>query len=697
MRASRVRLGLRFPAGLESPAATSVLDNFSGLPLGTELVAELVAGENRIAHFLWVPAALRASVESMLRGAIPSLRTQAVESVEAGTATVALKFFIPTPALMQVDGATAISRTLLAGLSNLHAGDEVALRWALRMGAPHRRDRVEPATREAKDLDRAWRRKTAQSGMQVAGLLVVRSASVGRARMLAAHVESVIRSRRGLAGVVRVTRGRANRSLTALPRAGRTSGWLSSAELLGLLGWPIGPDVPPGVTVGAARELLASPDVPRERGRRLFIARDTRGERAVVLSPTAATHHVVIIGPSGAGKTVQLAGGILSDIAAGHAGIFVDPKGDAVDTITQRVRPEQAGRVVVLDAGDDSRAVPALDVLHAGDPDLAADVLVRTLRAMFPDWGIRSETFGRLGIRTLCELPGATLADLGRLFADDAYRRRAVAALSDSFLNDSWRSYEALSPGAKIEVVQAPLNRMMALLARPRVRRVLASPKPKLDLAELIAERRFLLVSLAPGALGDAAPLIGSALMLATWAAIEARVSIPPEQRHLVNLYIDELATVANGLPSNLELLAERARGLGASLTVAMQSLGRIPEPIRSSLVQNSATLITFRSGALEAPTIARELPGLSADDLMALGQYEVAARVGIGAGSAVRVITGRTEPLPPPAGLAGTIRDASAERYGTPPDPDPTPSEATGPHPEEPSDGSLGVERRHP
>ena len=39
---------------------------------------------------------------------------------------------------------------------------------------------------------------------------------------------------------------------------------------------------------------------------------------------------------------------------------------------------------------------------------------------------------------------------------------------------------------------------------------------------------------------------------------------MPPEHRHLVNIYVDELATVVNGMPSDIELAAERARGLGA-------------------------------------------------------------------------------------------------------------------------------------
>jgi hypothetical protein len=211
---------------------------------------------------------------------------------------------------------------------------------------------------------------------------------------------------------------------------------------------------------------------------------------------------------------------------------------------------------------------------------------------------------------------------------------------------------------------------VMALLSRPRVRAVLANPEPKLDVARLLAERKFLLVSLAPGALGEASTLIGSAVMFAVWSAIEARVALPPEQRHLINLYVDELATLTNGLPNSFELIAERARGLGAGLTVALQTLGRIPEPTKSAVLGNSATFITFRAPAEEATSVARQLPGISPQDVQSLGRFEVAARVGTGIGSAVSVVTGRTEPLPPETGQAERIRDHSALVYGSPAQP---------------------------
>src|ERR1019366_8176640 len=101
----------------------------------------------------------------------------------------------------------------------------------------------------------------------------------------------------------------------------------------------------------------------------------------------------------------------------------------------------------------------------------------------------------------------------------------------------------------------------------------------------------------------------------------------------------------------------------------------------------------TFRAGATEASTIARDLPGISAADLMALGRFEVAARVGTGAGSAVSVVTGRTELLPPKTGQAEAIRDRSALAYGS------VPSKPSADHEEQPSapdDGDLvGARRR--
>lgn len=664
MRASRVRLSVRYPQHLDPGVAVAALNALGGSPSTSELVVELAAHDGSIAHAVWVPAADSSSVQSLLGGVIGSVRTTQAPASPDAAATLSLRLFIPTPTVLSGDNAASASRALLAGLAGLRSGERVIVRWALRPGSPRPRRKADvDADAGAKEINAAWRRKMMLPGFTVSALVLIR-ASKARARELAGHIESVLRSRRGLAGGIRVTSERGSRRLSAMPRTTRVSGWLSNPELLAVLGLPLGSEAMPNVEVGA-RELLVPSGLPRI-GRRLFIGRDVHGERPVALDATAARQHVAIAGPSGAGKSVLVARAVLDDIEHGYGGAVIDPKADLIETILERVPAGHAGRIVVLDPGDD-RPLPGVALLSGGDPDSRADVLTGTLKSIFAGaWGVRSDFYGRLAIRTLSEVPGASLADMGRLFYEEPFRRAAIARLRDPFLISSWQSYESLSPAAQAEHVQAPMARVMTLLSRPRVRAVLASPEPKLDIAEVFRERKWLLVSLAPGAISEAgATLVGAALMYSIWSAIEARVALAPEKRHPIFVYVDELATLTNGLPFGFELLAERARGLGAGLTVALQTLGRIPEPTRSALLGNAATFVTFRASATEASAVARQLPGLNEADVVALGRYEVAARVGTGSGSSVAVVTGRTEPLPPPGGQAEAIRDRSASIYG--------------------------------
>lgn len=663
MRSSRVRLSLRYPHELDSGVAVAALNGLAGAPYTSELVFEVAAREGSITHAVWVPAANRSSVESVLGGVIGSLRISDAGASPDDAATLALRLSIPTPSVLSGENPVAASRALLAGLATLRSSEQVIVRWALRPGSPRSRTARDAADAKTKEIEGAWRRKTALPGFSVSGLVLIR-ASKARARELAGHIQSVLRARRGLVGGVKVTAAGGNRRLSALPRTTRRSGWLSNPELLGLLGLPLGSDAVPNVEVGS-RELLVPSGVPRV-GRRLFTGRDVHGERPVALDSTAARHHVAIAGPSGVGKSVLLTRCILDDIEHGFAGAVIDPKSDLIDSVLKRVPAKHADRIVVLDPGDD-RPLPGVALLSGGDPDSRADVLTGTLKSIFAGaWGVRSDFYGRLAIRTLSEVPGASLADMGRLFYEEPFRRAAIARLRDPFLISSWQSYESLSPAAQAEHVQAPMARVMTLLSRPQVRAVLASPDPKLDIARLFRERKWLLVSLAPGAISEAgATLVGAALMYSIWSAIEARVLLAPEKRSPIFLYVDELASLSNGLPFGFELLAERARGLGAGLTVALQTLGRIPEPTRSALLGNVATFVTFRAVATEASAVARQLPGLSEADVVALQKYEVAARIGTGSGSSVAVATGRTEALPPVTGQVEAIRDRSAELYG--------------------------------
>ncbi len=669
MRASRVRLLTRFPVGLEPAQAAAAWNGLAGLPYTTELVAEVTATEGSITHSLWVPAAAHDSVHAALVGVIPALRIITAPASLSEATTLSLRLFVSTPSALSTNDVASASRSLLTGLSVLRASEQVVIRWALSPGSARPRPEPTDPTPRQREIARAWQAKTATPGFSVSGLVLIRAATLGRARELGALVENLLRSRRGLAGGIRVTSERGSRTLASIPKVRRSSGWLSVAELVPLLGLPLGEAVP-GVEVGVSRELLVPRHVPRSGGRLLLTGRDADGARPVFLSAEAARLHLAVISPTGGGKSTLLLRCLLDDLASGYGGILLDPKNDLVSDLLDRIPPEHADRVVVLDPSA-AGPVLGLDLLGSGDPDTRTEVVLSALRGIYKDaWGVRIDSYLRLGLRTLAELPNPVLSDWLRLYTDRDLRRAAVGRLRDPILRAQWRVYEdSLSDAEQFQHIAPALSRVTSLLARPALRNIINQPEPKLSIPQLLAERKWLVVALSPSALGESAnDLLAAIVGYLVWTAVEQRVALPEHRRHPIFFYCDELQSLK--LPVGLEVFLERSRGLGCGVVAATQGLGRLSESVRNSLLGNVGSLVALKAtGADEATRLARELPGLQASDLMGLGRFECAARINTGSlGSGSVVVTGRTEGPPPVTGQAGAIRALTAERYGRDP-----------------------------
>jgi hypothetical protein len=662
MRASRVYVGLRFPL-LDAADAKAALHAISGMPERQELIFELQADGHGIRHGLWVPRSSQMSLTASLTGLLAGLRVSSADAPK-GRVTLAMRVLVPTPSVLMSESPEAASRTLLAGLSSLSGdGESVVLRWAAQPGVARSVRVAEPTGSRERDVDRVWRAKTASGGgFRVAGLLLVRSGSLARSRAVCEHVASCLRSRRGSVGALRLITLRGRPGFDEMPRTSTSSGWLSPAEFLGLVGWPLGEELIAGVEMAVSRQIAPHRALARE-GRPLFTAERHGKPVPVALDRAGETRHVAVLGASGGGKSTLLAAGIVSRIAAGDAGVVIDPKDDLVATILDRVR-DGGERIAVLDPS--AALVPGVDLFARGDPDLRAETLVSIFQSLFKDaWGPRTDAYLRLGVRTLAEVPGSSLLDLPPLLQNPHARRRAIAHLSDPLLIGQWQSFEALSESERAQHLQAPLSRVLSLVTRPPVQAVFG-PDPKLDVGRFLEEQRgWLLVPLSSGIIGSAsARIIGSALTSIVWSTIAARAAIAPAKRRPLHLFVDELQAITDqGI--GLEDLLEQSRGYGASVTVATQAIGRTPEQIRHSLLSNVGTLIAFRSGAEESARIAKELPGLAARDVQSLAPYEVVARVAAGGGSGSIVVTGHTEPLGPPVGNGQSIRDRSAQRWG--------------------------------
>lgn len=500
-----------------------------------------------------------------------------------------------------------------------------------------------------------------------------------RPRQLVERVLAVLRSRHGTRGRVTTRRLRGSRLLRACATPGQSRRTvvsvaprllLSPEEAVGVLGWPVAAPTVPGLIYGTAPLLMPSDQIPGTGKGRLFADSNwpSARMRSLVQPVAGASVHSLLLGPSGVGKSTLLVNLAIDDLRQGRGLVFLDLKGDAATDLLGQIPERRRDDVVVLDPTTDL-PLPGLKVLGTGDPELAADQLLGSLRAIFAQrggFGVYSDLYLRLGLSTLAHDPDATLADLTALFSSPAFRRRVLRHVTDPRLLSQWAAFDQLSPASQAEQVAAPLRRINEIVGRRTVRAVLAQARPLFDMKRVLAERKVVIVSLSPGRLGGpAVELLGSLLVWEIYSAVLGRQALPESDRSLVNLYIDEPKLLAS-LPVPLESMFELFRSMQVGVTMAGQSITQLPKELQRAALTNAATLAVFRQHAkADADLLARELAGVAGPQLQHLGPHEIVLRLGLDAGYQAPTATGITRPLPEPVSDPQDVRRHSAARFG--------------------------------
>ena len=565
--------------------------------------------------------------------------------------------------LLRSDEPEAMVAALLGAVSQLRRDERLWLQLVLapagrrrlpRREAPDRPDplaRLFGTERVSSDQRRAVVAKYQLPLLRVGVTIAVQTPHQLRHAQLVARVTAVLRTRTGLRGALHVRRLSPQALGRAWSRSPRRGTLLSSSEAIALTGWPLDAPAVPGMQYGTAPRLLPAQEIPTAGPGRLFGISTWPGheDRRVIQPSAGTTCHSLLLGPSGSGKSWLLANLALSQMAAGEGVVLLDMKGDTAADVLTRLDPSRQDDVLILEPSN-GLAVPGLRCF-SGEPELAADLWLSIFRGLFHDsWGVRSERYLRMAFVTLATSdPGCSVADVPRLFADARYRRRLVAALSDPLLVGQWAEFEALGALQRAEHLVSPLGKVSKIVGRRVVRSVLAQAEPKLTIRAAIERGLVVVVSLPPGRLGGpAAQLLGALVVYEVFQTIMARQARDSSVRRPLGFYLDEPA-VLGALPVPLYSLFETARGMDCGVTMAAQSLSQLPMAVQRAATTNAATIAAFRPGAEDAARIARELPGLSGDELQRLEPYTMALRLGLAPGHMAPVCTVRTLPLGQP------------------------------------------------
>jgi hypothetical protein len=446
---------------------------------------------------------------------------------------------------------------------------------------------------------------------------------------------------------------------------------LGAAELAALTHLPLDPDAP-AISRAGARPVAPSPDVPTgpdpaHGPARLLGDADAGHPRPVALPVIGARQHVHVLGQTGVGKSTLLASLVLADANDGRGALVIDPKGDLIADILDRLPARMAGRTVVFDPSDKAPP-PSVGILSGPDPAFAVDSVVSIFHRCFrSSWGPRLDDLLRSACLSLMHAhgPRATLAQVPQLLTDSAFRIRVVGRLSDDLLRGFWAGYDELSPAGRAAAIGPVMNKLRAVLLRPFVHQALSATGASVDLARQLDRGGLVLARLPKGVLGeDAARLMGSLLLAHTWQGITRRADLPEDERPDSAAYIDECHNFLN-LPGSVSDILAEARGYRLSLVLAHQHLSQLPKDLRDAVSADARNKIYFAASPEDATDLARHAgPVLSAHDLAHLGAYQAAGRL-VTAGRPTQAFTFRTRPLRDPIpGRADHILAASRQRF---------------------------------
>ncbi|MFF5010583.1 type IV secretory system conjugative DNA transfer family protein [Streptomyces phaeochromogenes] len=447
---------------------------------------------------------------------------------------------------------------------------------------------------------------------------------------------------------------------------------LSVPELAALAHLPVDADAP-GVQRAGARSVLPPPQIPEPapgNGVKPVGCSDTGARRRVGLAVADARHHLHVMGATGSGKSTLIANLVLDDVRQHRGVIVIDPKGDLITDLLDRLPDTCADRLVLIDP-DDPHTPPCLNVLDGADIDVVVDNLTGIFRRIFSAfWGPRTDDVMRAACLTLLKHRErtrqlVTLADVPRLLGESAYRLRIIPALKDPVLRGFWAWYESMSEPSRAAVIGPVMNKLRAFLLRDFARRAIAAGPSTFDLTSVL-DGGILLARLPKGALGEeTARLLGSFIVAGTWQAAAARARTPEHTRIDATLSIDEAHNFLT-LPYPLEDMLAEARGYRLSMLLAHQHLAQLPRDLREGISANARNKVFFNASPEDATSLERHtLPTLAAHDLAHLGPYQAAAHL-LASGAESPAFTLTTRPLPPPVpGRSRDLRAAAASRTG--------------------------------
>ena len=390
--------------------------------------------------------------------------------------------------------------------------------------------------------------------------------------------------------------------------------------------------------------------------------------------------HTYVVGKTGTGKSAMLHNMIVQDIANGEGLAVVDPHGELVESILEKIPEERKKDVIYFNPADTDYHI-GFNVLELPDPKykhLVASGLMGIFTKIWANvWSARMEYILNNAILALLDTPGSTLLGISRILVDKDYRQKIIANVTDPVVRAFWiNEYEQWQEKFRNEAIAPIQNKVGQFLSTMLVRNVVGQSKSTVDIFEVMNTGKIFLVNVSKGRIGeDNSALLGAMLITKIQLAAMERVRVPEDERVDFYLYVDEFQTFATD--SFAGILSE-ARKYRLNLIIAHQYIGQlvisgsgssnVSTKMRDAVFGNVGTMIVFRVGAADAEFLESEFePEFVIQDIVNLPNYHTYLKLMVD-GVTCRPFSATT--LPPfkvPTGgmTVEEIIEESRRRYG--------------------------------
>ncbi len=333
--------------------------------------------------------------------------------------------------------------------------------------------------------------------------------------------------------------------------------------------------------------------------------------------------HTYMIGKTGTGKSTLIESMIIQDIQAGRGCCLLDPHGDLVEKVVKALPGNRKDDLIyfnIPDSGLKLKYNPFRRVSPEKRSLVASGILDVFSKLWDSAWGVKLEHILRHAILTLLDQPKASIADIVEILLNKDFRTEALKHVKSESVKKFWK--REFKEYHKYDLLPV-LNKIGGMLVHPVIKRVLIDNPEEVSLRKAMDEKKIVLVNLSKGHVGaDVSHILGALFITSIASASFSRVDSNEENRVPFMVYTDEFH---NFTTLSLIGMFSELRKFKVGMTMAHQYMAQLDSNIKSAVLGNVGTIISFRIGTEDSMLMAKEMyPEFDVEDFINLPNYKI-------------------------------------------------------------------------